>query len=197
MVYRRGKRKGCESGGFRGGGSTAASVAGGTGWDELERYSGRRAAGWCARRWSRQGLGGVRSGGERAGGGLVNKRVGVQARKRRAGVSARGGRERVWGWDVLAALGGWSPVLLVVVCLPTCRLFDFPAFRLFDFSTCWKVGKLAGCGSGRDVLAALGTGGLPRGKTEKRCERGWKDEEVAQRIQAGAGGASAGWVAEV
>lgn len=28
-----------------------------------------------------------------------------------------------------------------------------------------------GCGAGR--LAALGTGGLPRGKTEKRCERGW------------------------
>ena len=56
---------------------------------------------------------------------------------------------------------------------------------------------MAGCGRGRDVLAALGTGGLPRGKTEKRCECGWKDEEVAQRIQAGAGGASAGWVAEV
>ena len=67
------------------------------------------------------------------------------------------------GLGRLAALGGWSPVLLVVVvvCLPTCQLANLPTFRLSSFSTCWKVGELAGCGRGRDVLAALG-GGLPR-----------------------------------
>ena len=62
--------------------------------------------------------------------------------------------------------------------------------------------RYGGAGAGVEVVqrrALQGGGGFlvyRRGKG-KDGERGWKDEEVAQRIQAGAGGASAGWVAEV
>ena len=66
------------------------------------------------------------------------------------------------GLGRLAALGGWSPVLLVVVvCLPTCQLANLPTCQLANLPTFRLVGELAGCGRGRDVLAALG-GGLPR-----------------------------------
>lgn len=64
------------------------------------------------------------------------------------GMSARGGAGG--GLGRLAALGGWSPVLLVVVvCLPTCQLSGLLGS--------WRVdGVLQGAGR----LAALG-GGLP------------------------------------
>ena len=104
-------------------------------------------------------------------------------------MSARGGGRR-------GGLGRLGRVRWVVSSAAGGGVFaNLPTFRLSGFSTCWKVGKLAGCGSGRDVLAALGTGGLPRGKTASASGR--DGEEVARRIQAGAGGASAGWVAEV
>ena len=45
------------------------------------------------------------------------------------------------GLGRLAALGGWSPVLLVVVvCLPTCQLANFSTFQLFDLLESWRVG---------------------------------------------------------
>ena len=50
----------------------------------------------------------------------------------------------------MAALGGWSPVLLVVVCLPTCRLFDFLAFRFVGKLESWRdaAGEMASAGGG-------------------------------------------------
>ena len=59
-----------------GGGVRGGSAAGSGGFSRVTGDGGN-GGGWCSAAGYRRGLGGVRLGGERAEGGLVNKRVGV------------------------------------------------------------------------------------------------------------------------
>ena len=95
------------------------------------------------------------------------------------------------GLGRLAALGGWSPVLLVVVvCLPTCQLANLPTCQLANFSTCWRVGGVRQ-GAGRLGRARRWSPPLVRdGEREQCCggeERGGAAEGGVLVLVAAAG----------
>ena len=96
------------------------------------------------------------------------------------------------GLGRLAALGGWSPVLLVVVvvCLPTCQLANLPTCQLFDLLESWRVGGVRQ-GAGRLGRARRWSPPLVRdGEREQCCggeERGGAAEGGVLVLVAAAG----------